>query len=86
MVWDEAKNELLKRERGVSFEEIAGIILDNQYTDIVENPTRPNQMYFVLTIRGYTWLVPFLIDESENIVLKTAFPSRKFHRRYGGKK
>lgn len=85
LVWDEDKNEVLKRERGISFEEIAGMILDRRYLDITENPTRPNQHYFILTIRDYTWVVPFLIDETETIVLKTAFPSQKYHRRYGGK-
>ncbi len=84
VVWDEEKNTVLKRERGISFEEIAGMILDGDYLDIVENPTRENQQYFILTIRHYTWVVPFLIDDSETIFLKTAFPSRKYHRRYGG--
>lgn len=84
VVWDEEKNALLKQERGISFEEIAGMILDGDFVDIVENPTREDQQYFILTIRDYTWVVPFLIDESETIILKTAFPSRKFHRRYGG--
>lgn len=32
----------------------------------------------------YTWLVPFIVDEYERIVLKTAFPSRKYHKNYGG--
>lgn len=84
VVWNEKKNTVLKQERGISFEEIAGMILDGNYLDIVENPTRENQQYFILTIRDYTWVVPFLIDDSETIILKTAFPSRKHHRRYGG--
>jgi hypothetical protein len=29
--------------------------------------------------------VPFVIDDDENIVLKTVFPSRKFHKLYGPK-
>jgi uncharacterized DUF497 family protein len=84
VVWDEEKNAVLKRKRGISFDEISGMILDGDYLDIVENPTRGNQQYFILTIRDYTWVVPFLIDDSETIILKTAFPSRKYHRRYGG--
>ena len=84
VAWDEEKNAVLKQERGVSFDEIAGMIIDGDYLDIVENPTREIQQYFILTIRDYTWVVPFLIDDSETIILKTAFPSRKYHRRYGG--
>ena len=83
ITWDETKNEWLKSTRSVSFEQIAGMLLDEQYLDIVENPTRPDQLYFVMIIQSYTWLVPFVIDMDSRIVLKTAFPSRKHHRLYG---
>lgn len=83
ITWDEKKNEWLKSTRSVSFEQIAGILLDKQYLDIVENPIRPDQQYFVMAIRSYTWLVPFVIDADDRIVLKPAFPSRKYHRLYG---
>ena len=86
VVWDEEKNAVIKRERRVSFEEIAGLVLDGDYLDIVENPTRENQQYFIITIHDYTWVVPFVIDESETIILNTAFPSRKYHQPYGGNK
>lgn len=86
IIWDEKKNEWLIINRGISFEEITELILNKEYIDIVENPTRENQMYFIMKIRNYTWVVPFVIDEEERIVLKTAFPSRKFHKKYGGKK
>ena len=85
IIWDGTKNEWLIIHRGISFEEIAEIILDKNYIEILENPTRKNQQYFILKIRNYTWVVPFLIDDKERIVLKTAFPSRKFHKKYGGK-
>jgi len=85
IIWDKAKNVWLQANRGISFEEIAGRIMDNSYLDILGNPTRDNQMVFLLNIHGYTWVVPFLIDDKERIVLKTAFPSRKFHNRYGGR-
>jgi hypothetical protein len=39
-------------------------------------------MIFVLSYRGYTYVVPFVIDDEDNIVLKTVFPSRKFHKIY----
>lgn len=84
IIWDEDKNEVLQITRAVSFEEISGMILEGKYIEILENPTRDNQQYFILSINNYTWVVPFLIDNRERIVLKTAFPSRKFHRKYGG--
>jgi hypothetical protein len=33
----------------------------------------------------YTYVVPFVVDSDKNIVLKTIYPSRKFHKMYGGK-
>ena len=85
IIWDKEKNDWLQVNRRISFEEISGKILNGNYIDILENPTRDNQMYFIMKINDYTWVVPFLIDDQERIVLKTAFPSRKFHNRYGGK-
>ena len=85
IIWDDEKNGWLQLNRSISFEEICGKILDGDYLDILENPTRDNQMVFVMKINDYTWVVPFMFDARERIVLKTAFPSRKFHGRYGGK-
>jgi len=85
IIWDDGKNEWLLINRGISFEEIAEIILNKKYLELLENPTRENQQYFILEIRNYTWVVPFIINEKEQIILKTAFPSRKFHKKYGRK-
>lgn len=82
-VWDEEKDEWLKLHRRVSFEEIAAVLRDEHEPIIEENPARPDQQLFVLPIRDYPWVVPFVIDEEERIVLKTAYPSREFHRKYG---
>jgi hypothetical protein len=81
--WGEDKNDRLRRTRGVSLEQIAEQILAGEYLDIVKSPTRAAQEVFVLRIAGYTWAVPFVSD-GDIIFLKTAFRSRKLHRRYGG--
>jgi hypothetical protein len=60
------------------------MLLDGDFLDIVENPTRKNQECFVMRIHRHTWIVPFAIDVEDRIVLKTAFPSRKYHKKYGG--
>jgi disulfide oxidoreductase YuzD len=86
VIWDPDKDAVLRSERNISFAEISERILNREYIDIIENPARENQQLFVLPIKNYTWIVPFVIDEEERIVLKTAFKSRKFHRIYGGKK
>lgn len=82
-IWDAEKNAWLKAERLVSFEEIAAIIQARQYLQVIDNPARPDQHCFLLRIRNYTRAVPFVFDAEDRIVLKTAYPSRKFHRLYG---
>ena len=86
ILWDEDKNKRLKLERGISFEDFAELILEKKYLDILENPAREDQMIFIDSYKDYTYVVPFVINEEENIVLKTVFPSRKFHKLYGGKR
>jgi len=86
IIWDEGKNKTLKLERNLSFEIFADLILDKKYLDILENPARKDQMIFIVEYKEYTYVVPFIIDDEDNIVLKTVFPSRKFHKIYGGNK
>ena len=76
IVWDDEKNTWLKDIRGVSFEEIAGIMVAEEYHDLTEHPTRERQEYFVVSFHGYTWLFPFLVDDEGRIVLYTAYSSR----------
>ena len=85
IIWDKEKNEKLILERNISFDEISQMIMDGKYMDIIENPVREGQMYFVMEIQDYTWIVPFIIDEDDNIILKTAYQSRKYHKKYRGK-
>ena len=85
IIWDQKKNEELITKRGVSFEEIAELILQKKYLTILEHPSRRGQMIFLVPFKGYTHVVPFVIDRNDNIVLKTVFPSRKFHKVYGVK-
>jgi hypothetical protein len=82
-VWDTPENEWLKRERFLSFEEIAAMIQDGDYQDVIENPSRAGRYCLVLQLRSYTWVVPYVIDAEDRIVLKTAYPSRQYHRIYG---
>jgi len=51
---------------------------------LIENPNRKDQMIFIVRLNKYIYVVPFLIDDNENIILKTAYPSRKFNKKYGG--
>ena len=82
IIWDEGKNTKLRIERHISFEQISEIILRKDYLDILENTSRPNQQIFVIYLNSYIYAVPFLIDEHSNIILKTAYPSRKLLKKY----
>ena len=84
IIWDENKDIKLKIERNISFEQVSEVILTNQYLDILEHPTKPEQKIFVIEINNYVYAVPFIIDENSNIVLKTVHPSRKLHKKYRG--
>lgn len=82
--WNEEKNELLKREREVSFEEILVAIEEGNLLDIIEHSRKrkyPGQKIFVVRISAYAYLVPFMEDE-EKIFLKTIIPSRKATKKY----
>ena len=84
IVWDQEKNAWLQLHRGISFEEVASLILNRQYLDILKHPQKADQYYFIVRMHDYTWVAPFLVDDEDRIVLKTVYPSRKFHKRYGG--
>ncbi len=77
--WNAEKNESLRRERGVSFEETVFHIERGDLLDILEHPNQeryPGQKIFVVNINGYAFLVPFVESETE-VFLKTVIPSRK---------
>ena len=80
--WDSEKNEILKHVRGIPFEEIAYLIESGRILGIEENPRRSNQKIYILEIENYAVVVPF-IENNDEIFLKTAFPSRKYTKRYG---
>lgn len=88
--WDLAKNEKLKREREISFEDVANAIVSGKVLDIVENPNKnkyPDQKYYVVDIDNYSYIIPF-VEDDEKQFLKTIFPSRKMTKKYlkiGGK-
>jgi len=86
IIWDEEKSQKLILERGISIDKIASLILEKKYHAILKNPSRDDQKIFIVPFMDYTFVVPFVIDANQNIVLKTVFPSRKYHKIYGGKK
>ena len=87
-MWDVAKNNKLKLERNISFEDVIYHIENKKLLNIVNHPNQEKyegQKMFVININDYVYLVPFLESKSE-IILKTIIPSRKATKYYlGGK-
>ena len=84
--WDEGKNEKLKRERHISFEEIVFHIRNGDLLDIVDHPNQARhagQRIFVVRREAYAFIVPFVEDE-RSVTLKTIIPSRKATRDHLG--
>jgi len=85
--WDNKKSELVKRERGLSFDEIVENIRQGAVLDIVDNREEfKEQKLLILNINNYSWVVPVEFRDGR-IRIITAFKSRKFTKLYlGGKK
>jgi hypothetical protein len=64
--WNHEKNEKLKADRGLGFEQIILHIERGDLIDVVEHPNQfkyPNQQMLVVKINDYVYLVPFVEDE-----------------------
>lgn len=82
--WDSDKNEQIKTERGISFEEIVLLLGAGKLWAVTKhwNPLKyPTQKIFLIPIDGRIIAVPF-VQNKEKIFLKTAFPSRKMTKLY----
>ena len=77
--WNPEKNELLKRERNISFEQIVFHIMQGDVWKETDHPNQkqyPGQRVFFIIVEDYIYLVPHIIEE-EYIFLKTIIPNRK---------
>ncbi len=84
--WNHEKNEALKIDREVSFEEITLAIEEDGLLDILQHPNLGKylgQRILVVCLRDYVYLVPF-VEEVDFYFLKTIIPSRKATRDYLG--
>ena len=82
--WDNAKNEKLQAERGISFEDAIFHIERGDVLEILNH--RDQDRYFgqkimVLQIDDYVYLVPHDYV-GDTIVLRTIIPSRKMTKKY----
>lgn len=82
--WNPEKNELLKADRGLSFEGLVVAVEADGLLDVIEHPNKaryPHQKVLIVSIDSYVHLVPF-VEEGDHFFLKTVIPSRKATRDY----
>ena len=75
------KNDLLRKIRDISFEDVKIAMSENKVVDIQESHYNekkyPNQKLLFVDINNYIYIVPFIEDETQ-IFLKTIIPTRKY--------
>ena len=82
--WSSEKNEVLRSERGISFESVVVAADAGGLLDILAHPNPgkyPKQRVLVVACDNYAYLVPF-VEEKDCYFLKTVIPSRKATRDY----
>jgi uncharacterized DUF497 family protein len=82
--WDNEKNEWLKKNRGVSFEQVLILMEREDVLETIEHPNQnkyPGQKIATVRIDDYAYLVPY-VQESNEIFLKTIIPGRKATKKY----
>lgn len=80
--WSSEKNETVRAERGISFENIVVAIEAGGLLDILAHPNQAKysrQRVLVVGCDNYVYLVPF-VEEEDYFFLKTIIPSRKATR------
>lgn len=85
--WNDGKNELIKKIRGVSFEQVELAIASGDLVDRIKHPNEtkyPNQKIFLVKIEDYIYSVPY-VEDNERIFLKTIIPNSKATKKYLGR-
>lgn len=82
--WNPEKNEKLKEERTISFEQILFHLSEGDLWKTADHPNQndyPGQKIYYVVMDDYIYLVPYVIDD-EYIFLKTIIPSRKATKQF----
>lgn len=84
--WSDEKNEWMRQERGITFEDVVFHLAHDGLLDTIKHPNQrqyPDQRIFIVNVEEYAWLVP-CVEDDEVIFLKTIIPSRKMTKQYLG--
>jgi len=80
--WNEEKNILLYEERNISFEDVVFALKNDKLLDIIISPTHERQKCFIVEMKSYAYVVPYVKVNTEKLFLKTIYPSRKHTKIY----
>ena len=84
--WDETKNEWLRRNQGLSFDDVVYHLEHGGFLADIPHPNQelhPGQRLYVVHIDDYVY--PVLFYRDGNVAsLRTVYPSRKYTRDYLG--
>lgn len=82
--WDRRKNQKLKKERDISFEDVVIALNEERILYRGDHPNQkkyPGQKIVVVAIKNYAYVVPF-VEDDEKIFFKTIIPNRKATKKY----
>ena len=77
--WNPDKNEILKKERNISFEKVIFHLSQGDVWKTTDHPDQvkfPGQKLYFILLENYVYIVPHIMGD-EIIFLKTIIPSRK---------
>jgi uncharacterized DUF497 family protein len=77
--WNPDKNDWLKKNRNISFEQIIFHLGQGDVWRVADHPNQekyPDQRIYFVIVESFVYLVPH-INKKDSIFLKTIIPSRK---------
>ena len=86
--WNPEKNESLKNDRKISFEQVIFHLAQGDVWKVADHPDQkkyPGQKIYFVIIDDYIYMVPHIIEQ-KYIFLKTIIPSRKATKAFNKEK
>lgn len=84
--YSKEKDAILKKARGIGFEDIINAIRLDGLLEDKEHPNKkkyPGQRLFIVKLKDYIYSVPYIYDRERKVnFLKTLYPSRKLTKTY----
>ena len=66
--WNEEKNIILSKERDISFEDVIFALKNDKLLDIILSPTHIEQKCFVVEMKSYAYIIPYVKVHSAHSV------------------